>query len=194
MLYASSILFSTAALFSVVHLAPISNTGVAVAGAYVAGATCLFFCGGDNNNNSPQPSTDTSQASSNTSPAVYGDANPAQLTCSSTPGGGAPKANVSPASDNPAWVNSMRNCLYKLDGDWVDNYNCQPNNGNGTIIGPATFGFQSKGVKWEDPKDCFHKCSPCLALGIQNHEGIDTSCSYDAGGGASCEMSYISGK
>ncbi|CAL8576855.1 hypothetical protein XPA_002722 [Xanthoria parietina] len=190
MLYASSILLSAAALFSVVHLAPISTTGVAIASGAVA---CILLCGSDDDDdNASQPSTDTTQSSSAASP--YGDPNPAQLTCS-TPNDAGPGTNpqiVPGSADAYSWATSMVGCLGKLnDEDWMDSQKCEPSNGNGTIIGQATFNFYSKGVKWDEPRDCYHKCGLCLEKNVRRLTGADASCHYDAGGGSSCDMGFV---
>ncbi|KAI4191845.1 MAG: hypothetical protein LQ346_004573 [Caloplaca aetnensis] len=189
MLFQTSLLISAAALLSHVHCAPASNQ-LSVRGfttTTVVGACLLAGCfdGSDDTPEQPEVYVDPGAA----------PANPAQTTCSAQDG---THKDVVAGTDTPAWVNSMKGCLAQLNTDnWVDNISCQPNDpalNGGPLVGPTTFGFYSTGHNWEDMKNCYQKCSPCLTEGIDNHWAVTTSCKYDAGGGSSCEMGFNYGK
>ncbi len=188
MLFQTCLLISAAALISHVRCAPASNhlnargykTTTAVAACLLAG------CYDD--------SGDSDQAEVYVDPGTA-PTNPDQLTCSAHDG---THKDVVAGTDTPAWVNSMKGCLAQLDTDqWVENVSCQPNDpalNGGPLVGPTTFGFYSTGHDWIDMRNCYKKCAPCLAEGIDNHWAVTTSCKYDAGGGSSCEMGFNYGK
>ncbi|KAI4131406.1 MAG: hypothetical protein LQ338_001233 [Usnochroma carphineum] len=186
MLFQTSLLISTAAILSYVHCAPASNqlsargwkTTTALAGACIAAGPCDPS---DDSEKPPEVSIDPGTAPTNE----------AQITCSAKDG---THKDVVEGANTTSWVTSMERCLTHLDVDnWVDNYSCQPNDG-GPLLGPASFGFYSKGHDWRDMRNCYKKCSPCLTEGIDNHWAVTTSCKYDAGGGSSCEMGFNYGK
>ena len=192
MLFHISLLIGSAALLSYVHCAPAPNqlsargwkSTTAVAGACLAAGPCNGS-DDDDDDDSPEVWIDPGTAPTNE----------AQITCSAKDG---THKDVVPGADTPAWVTSMKGCLGQLDTDkWVENHTCQPNDpaaNGGPLLGPATFGFYSTGHDWRDMRNCYKKCSPCLAEGIDNHWAVTTSCKYDAGGGSSCEMGFNYGE
>ncbi|KAL8749159.1 MAG: hypothetical protein Q9184_006915 [Pyrenodesmia sp. 2 TL-2023] len=192
MLFQTSLLISVAALLSHVQCAPASDqlsarkfkTSIAVGAGAVAGCAVAGCYDDDSDDSAPEVWIDPGTAPTNE----------AQITCSAKDG---THKDVVPGADSPAWVKSMKACLGQLNTDnWVENQSCQPNEGvvGGPVLGPATFGFYSKGHDWRDMRNCYQKCSPCLAEGIDNHWAVTTSCKYDAGGGSLCEMGFNYGE
>lgn len=158
----------------------IANRGIIGAAARVAGAVAAAELITDNNNDN----TDHSSQQSSPAPKI-------SYSCSAD----SSKEPASLFAQNPAWGNSMSNCLQQLNNTGWNGDECQPGNGNGTVLGGVTFGFYknddggSFAAAGLQGDTCFKHCHDCLTTGINAHRGVTTSCTYGQDK-AKCEMGF----
>ena len=132
------------------------------------------------------PVTHSSAMDTNIAARQNGPANPAQLYCAAQP-----FAQVVSFAQVNGWENNMRNCFSQLQSYQWDDIFCLPKMADGTVIqyGPL-FQFTKQGQKWDDALDCYNKCGGCIARGFFGGIATPMKCSYDAGSGSSCTMTF----
>lgn len=84
---------------------------------------------------------------------------------------------------SPEWVDSMAQCLYKMNSSSWDGNLCTPAYpaiSKDVNPRPNFLFWKAHGRSFKDAQDCYNRCESCLLSGIQKGLAVTTYCHYAA--------------